>query len=98
MPEWNIRNGLLLGPLVLTADLILLLGGEVVLDVEGLTDLLGRLALDHVRDSLAADIEEGLNVQVVGSLWNIISGSSEINHAYSPIKVAWCSTHQDNLE
>lgn len=98
MPEWSIRNGLLLGPLVLTADLILLLGGEVVLDVEGLTDLLRRLSLDHVRDGLAADIEEGLNVQVVGSLWNIISGSSEINYAYSLIKFAWCSTHQDNLE
>jgi len=60
-----------LGPFVLTADLILLLGGEVVLDVEGLTDLLRRLALDHVRDSLAADVEERLNVQVVGSQDNL---------------------------
>lgn len=89
MAKWNIRNGLLLGPLVLTADLILLLRGEVVLDVEGLTDLLGRLALDHVCDSLAADVEESLNVQVIGSLRNIISGSSEINHANSPIKIVW---------
>ncbi len=30
-----------LGPLILTADLLLLLGGEVVLDVEGLADLVG---------------------------------------------------------
>jgi hypothetical protein len=57
-----------LGPLVLAADLLLLLGGEVVLDVESLTDLIGRLALDHVRDGLAADIEESLDVEVVGGL------------------------------
>ena len=57
-----------LGPLVLAADLLLLLGGEVVGDVEGLADLLGRLALNHVGDSLAADVEEGLDVEVVGRL------------------------------
>lgn len=54
-----------LSPLVLAADLVLLFWGEVVLDVEGLADLLWRLALDHVCDGLAADIEEGLNVHVV---------------------------------
>lgn len=58
-----------LGPLVLAADLLLLLGGEVVLDVERLADLLGRLALDHVGDGFAADVEEGLDVEVVGGLW-----------------------------
>lgn len=57
-----------LGPLVLAANLILLLGGEVVLDVESLADLVGGLALDHVGDGLAADVEEGLDVEVVGSL------------------------------
>jgi hypothetical protein len=57
-----------LGPLVLAADLVFLLGGEVVLDVEGLADLLGRLALDHVGDGLAADIEKGLDIEVVGGL------------------------------
>lgn len=57
-----------LGPLVLAANLLLLLGGEVVLDVERLTDLIGGLALDHVGDGLAADVEEGLDVEVVGSL------------------------------
>lgn len=60
-------ENLLLGPLVLPADLLLLLGGEVVLDVERLADLLGRFALDHVCDSLAADIEKSLDVHVVGS-------------------------------
>jgi hypothetical protein len=43
---------LTVGPLVLR------LGGEVVLNVERLTDLLGRLASDHVGDGLATDIEE----------------------------------------
>lgn len=57
-----------LGPLVLAADLLLLLGGEVVGDVERLADLLGGLALDHVGHRLAADVEEGLDVEVVGRL------------------------------
>lgn len=65
------RNRLaILGPLVLTADLVLLLRCEVVLDVERLSDLVRGLALDHVRNRLAADVEEGLNVEVVGSLRN----------------------------
>jgi len=58
----------LLSPLVLTTDLILLLRREVVLNVEGLTDLLRRLALDHVGDSLAPDIQKSLDIHVVGSL------------------------------
>lgn len=57
-----------LSPLVLTADLLLFLGGEVVGDVKGLSDLLGRLALDHVRNGLAANVEEGLDVEIVGCL------------------------------
>jgi hypothetical protein len=57
-----------LGPLVLAANLLFLLGREVILDVESLTDLVRRLALDHVGDGLAADIEEGLDVEVVGGL------------------------------
>ena len=55
-----------LGPLVLAADLVLLLRSEVVLDVESLTDLLRGLSLDHVGNSLAADVEEGLDIHVVG--------------------------------
>lgn len=59
---------LLFGPFVLTANLILLLGGEVVLDVEGFADLFGRFPLDHVGDGLAANIKKSLNIQVVGGL------------------------------
>ena len=59
---------LLFGPLVLATNLILLFGREVILDIEGLADLFGRLALDHVGDSLAADVEQSLDVEVVGSL------------------------------
>jgi hypothetical protein len=48
--------------------LFLLLRGKVVGDIEGLSDLLGRLALDHVCYGLAADVKEGFDIQVVGSL------------------------------
>lgn len=58
---------LLLGPLVLSLYLSFLLGGKVVLDVEQLSDLLGSLALDHVGDSLATQVEQRLDVQIVGS-------------------------------
>lgn len=57
---------LLLGPLVLSLYLRFLLGSKVVLDVEQLSDLLGSLALDHVGDSLATQIQQRLDVQVVG--------------------------------
>jgi hypothetical protein len=46
----------ILSPLILAADLLLLLRGKVIGDVESLSDLLGRLALDHVCHSLAANI------------------------------------------
>jgi len=55
-----------LSPLVLLLDLGLLLGCEIVDDVEGLADLLGGLALDDVGNGLAADVEEGLDIKVVG--------------------------------
>lgn len=58
----------LLSPLVLSADLFLFLWGKVVLDVEGLADLLGGFALDHVRNSLASNIEKGFDIKVVGGL------------------------------
>lgn len=63
------KDGLLFSPFVLTTDLVLLLGSKVVLNVEGLADLLGRFALDHVCDSLAADVEKCLDVEVVGGLY-----------------------------
>ena len=46
----------LLTPFIFLADLLLLAGSEVVLDVEGLPDLLGGLALDHVGHGLAGDV------------------------------------------
>lgn len=61
------KINLLLGPFVLSLYLSFLLGSKVVLDVEQLSDLLGSLALDHIGDSLATEIEQRLNVQVVGS-------------------------------
>ena len=63
----RVRN-ILLGPLVFTANLILLFGCEVVLDIESLANLFGGLALDHIGDSLAADVKESFDVKVVGSL------------------------------
>jgi hypothetical protein len=57
-----------LGPLILAADLLLLLGREIVLDVECLADLVGGLALDHVGYGLAANVQERLDVEVVGGL------------------------------
>ena len=62
------RETLLLGPFVLPTNLVLLFRGEVVLNIEGLADFLWRLAFDHVRNGLAPDIEEGLNIKVVGGL------------------------------
>jgi len=58
---------LLLTPLILLPDLVLLRLGEVIPDVEGPSDLFRGLALDHVGHSLAGDIQEALDVQVVGS-------------------------------
>ena len=63
----------LLGPLILSSDLILLFWGEIILDVESLSDLLWRFTLDHVCNSLAADIEKSLNIHVVGSLSNSLA-------------------------
>ena len=61
-------GSLLLSPFVLTTDLVLLFGSEIILDVESLADLLRRLSFDHVGNCLAANVEKGLNVKVVGSL------------------------------
>mmetsp|Transcript_11315 Transcript_11315/g.36143 ORF Transcript_11315/g.36143 Transcript_11315/m.36143 type:complete len:206 (+) Transcript_11315:65-682(+) len=63
---WSGALGLL-HPLVLLADLCLLLRREVVHDVERLADLLRRLALDHAGHLGAGEVQEGLDVHVVCS-------------------------------
>ena len=44
----------------------LYLRGQIVLDVEGLSNLLRSLVNDHVRDDLARDLDQLTDVQVVG--------------------------------
>lgn len=68
--RWSERAGhyLLLSPFVLATDLILFLRSEIVLDIESLANFLWRLPLDHVRHSLAPNVEESLDVEVVGRL------------------------------
>lgn len=62
------KENILLSPFVLRADLSFFLWREVILDIEGLADIFWRLALDHICDGLATNIEEGLDIKVVGSL------------------------------
>lgn len=74
----GVQKHLLLSPLVLTADLILFLRGEVVLDVESLANLFRRLALDHVGNGFATDIQKTLDIKIVGGLlkhWVSFDGS-----------------------
>lgn len=59
----------ILSPLILAADVLLLLWREVVGDVESLPNLFWGLSLDHVRNGLASHVKEGLDVEVVGGLW-----------------------------
>merc|ERR1712129_583449 len=59
------QSSSLLAPGILALHLLLLLRREVVLDVEPNADLLGRLALDLVRDGLACQVKQRLDVQVV---------------------------------
>ncbi len=54
------------GPLVLFYSLLLLLGGEVVLDVEELANLLDGLVLDHAGDLGAGKLKQRLDIEVVG--------------------------------
>lgn len=58
---------LLLAPGVFLAHLFFFGWSEIVLDVEGLADLIGSLAFDHVGDGLARDVKQAANVQVVCS-------------------------------
>lgn len=59
---------ILLGPFILPADLILFLGGEIILNVESLADLLRRFTLDHVGDRLAPNVKQSFDIEVVRSL------------------------------
>ena len=52
-------------PLVLPPNLFLFLRREVILNVEGLTDLFRCLTLDHVSYSLASQIQQSFNVQII---------------------------------
>lgn len=80
-----------LGPLIFAADLILLLGGEVILDVEGLADLLRRLALDHVGNRLASHVKKGLDIEIIGSLRGLsVRGKT--------IAISKAATYEDDLE
>jgi len=60
--------------------LFFLFRGEVVLNVEGLADLFGGLALDHVSNSLAGEVQQWLDVQEVSSQ-NELEQSSLVNLA-----------------
>jgi len=55
----------ILGPLVLFTHLSFLFGGEIIYDVELLSDLLRGLALDHGCDLGACQIQQSLNVQII---------------------------------
>jgi len=52
------------GPGILAAHLILLLGCQFVRHPEHLSDLLRRLALDHVGDGLAGEVQQALDLEV----------------------------------
>lgn len=62
------------GPLVLATDLVFLFGSEIVLDVESLADFLRGLSLDHVGDSFASDVEQRLDIEVIGGLKSTLAG------------------------
>jgi len=70
----NLKS-LLLAPFVLLADLLLLAGREIVLDVEGLPDLLRGLALDEVGHSLAGYVQQSLDVEIVSGQNELEEGS-----------------------
>ena len=70
-------SDLLFSPFILTTDLLLFLGREVVLDVERLSNLFRRLALDHVGDRFATDVEKCFDVKVVCGLCDVSSPVKE---------------------
>ena len=61
----------LFAPFILFAHLLLFGRREVILDVKRFSNLLGRFALDHVGHRFACDVEQTLNVQVVGGQYEL---------------------------
>lgn len=53
---------------LIMTDLLFLLRREVIFNVEGLANLLGLLAFDHVGDSLTGHIKESSDVEIVSGL------------------------------
>lgn len=78
---------LLFSPFVLATDLIFLIRGEVILNVKGLADLLGGFALDHVRHSLATDVEKSFDVKIVCSLDMSSAAEYRPSHPTQPTKM-----------
>jgi hypothetical protein len=58
----------LLAPFVLLSDLLFLFRSKVVLNVEGLSNFLGGLSLNHICYSLASEVQEWFDIQIVGRL------------------------------
>lgn len=85
-------KAILLGPLVLPANLVFLFWGEVILNVECFADLLWRLSLDHVGNSFTTDVEESLDIQVIGSLETVVSTCVRSKFTGAGI------SHQNDLE
>ena len=64
--SWEVLH-IILAPLILLLNLLLLLRGEVVSDVEQLPDILTRvLGLDQVSHCHAAHVQETPDLQEVG--------------------------------
>jgi len=59
---------LLLTPFIFLSNLLLFSWREIIFDVEGPSNLLRGLSFDHIGHSLAADIQQALDIQVVRSL------------------------------
>lgn len=61
------RQLTILAPLILATYLLFLFGRKIIYNVKCLADFLRALAFDHIGDSLTGQIQQRLNVQVVGS-------------------------------
>jgi len=85
-------EAILLSPLILPADLVFLFWGEVILNVECFADLLWRLSLDHVGNSFTTDVEESLDIQVIGSLETVVSTCVQSKFTRTGV------SHQNNLK